>query len=161
MKTRSWHSTCPTGYAESVVKVQGKTTTPLEQVWVWLSRKDTFAKGQIPPYRVEFFGNHDDPFFHEGSLNNHHGPFLHLPACVTVMKPNEYREMQYLYGGFVISYRLIRPTALRMWVENEENSTNVTVELHAQVRPWIKGIWEWANRLFWKNWFMRSIKHIP
>ena len=160
MKERDWHSPCPKGYVESVVNIQGTTSTPLERVWSWLSRKDTFAKGQIPPYRVEFFGDKADPFFHEGSYNNHHGPFLHLPAHVTVMKPNEFREMQYLYGSFVLSYRLIRPTALRMWVDSKDSKTTVRVELHAQVRPWMKRMWEWFNGLFWKTTFLRSIKRI-
>ena len=160
MKEENWFSPCPQGFSPSVITTTGHTSQSQEKVWAWLHRKETFTKGQIPPYRVEFVGEEDDPVFHEGSYNNHHGPFLHLPAHVTKIEPLKYREMQYLYGSYVLGYRFIRPTALKIYLEPKDNETTVVVELHAYVRPFIKGIWESLNRFFWTRFFFPYLRKI-
>jgi hypothetical protein len=132
----------------------------VEAVWAWLSRKDTFTRGQIPPYRVEFMGDEEDVSFGQGNYNNHHGPFLHLPAYVTIMNAPTFREMQYLYGSYVLSYRLIRPISLTMSVEADGDSTKVIVELRAYTRPLVQSIWESLNRVFWKRGFFPSLERI-
>ena len=152
-------SPCPASLVTSLVRVEGITSREKKIVWEWLSRKDTFTKGQIPPYRVEFFDD-GDPFFHEGSYNNHHGPFLHLPAYVTEMKDEEFREMRYLYGSYVLGFGMIRPTALKIFLEESNDQTKVVVELHAYVRPIIKKIWESTNHFFWKRFFFPYLNKI-
>ena len=153
-------SPCPEKFVTSVVRVEGTTFQSRALIWDWLSRKETFTKGQIPPYRVEFF-DLSDPFFHEGSYNNHHGPFLHLPAYVTEMREGSYREMRYLYGSYVLGFGIIRPTALRVFLEDVgAEQTNVIIELHAHVRPIVRRVWESMNRFFWHRFFFPYLSKI-
>ena len=158
-----WNSICPEGFVFSRISVEGYSPHSIEETWAWLNKKETFTKGQIPPYRVEFVSS--DPNtpaeFEEGCYNNHHGPFLHLPAQITVMKPCEYREMQYLYGSYVFSFRLIRPTALKFYLQPQEKGCSVEVVLESQTRPFLQGIWERSNLFFWKRLFFPSLKHLP
>ena len=152
-------SPCPSSFVTSLVRVEGITSQEKKVIWEWLSRKDTFTKGQLPPYRVEFFDD-EDPFFHEGTYNNHHGPFLHLPAYVTEMKAEEFREMRYLYGSYVLGFGIIRPTALKIFLEESNEKTKVVVELHAHVRPIMKKLWESMNRFFWNRFFFPYLNKI-
>jgi hypothetical protein len=153
-------SPCPTNFTPSIVRVEGVTVQSKKIIWDWLSRKETFTKGQIPPYRVEFF-DHDDPFFHKGTYNNHHGPFLHLPAYVTEMEEEKFREMRYLYGSYVLGFGIIRPTALIVLLEEvDEHQTKVVIELHAHVRPIIRRMWESVNRFFWNRFFFPYLHRI-
>ena len=152
-------SPCPKSFVASLVRVEGTTSREKKLIWDWLSRKETFTKGQIPPYRVEFF-DEDDPFFHEGTYNNHHGPFLHLPAYVSEMKEEEFREMRYLYGSYVLGFGIIRPTALKIFLEESNEQTKVVVELHAHVRPIIKKMWERLNHFFWHRFFFPYLNKI-
>ena len=152
-------SPCPASLVPSLVRVEGISCRDKKVIWEWLSRKDTFTKGQLPPYRVEFFDN-DDPLFHEGTYNNHHGPFLHLPAYVTEMKKEEFREMRYLYGSYVLGFGIIRPTALKIYLEPSNDQTKIVVELHAHVRPIMKKIWESLNRFFWNRFFFPYLNKI-
>ena len=152
-------SPCPASFVPSLVRVEGIARREKKIIWEWLSRKDTFTKGQLPPYRVEFFDD-EDPFFHEGTYNNHHGPFLHLPAYVTQMKPEEFREMKYLYGSYVLGFGIIRPTALNIYLEEDNAQTKVVVELHAHVRPIMKKLWESMNRFFWNRFFFPYLNKI-
>ena len=159
---QNWNSVCPKGFVSSRVAVQGYSPHSIEDTWTWLNKKETFTKGQIPPYRVEFVSSTADKeaVFEEGCYNNHHGPFLHLPAQITVMQSCEYREMQYLYGSYVFSFRLIRPTALKFYLAPQENGCDVEVILESQVRPFLRGIWESSNRFFWKRLFMPTLKKL-
>ena len=151
---------CPAHFVPSMIRVEQTSKTDKKTIWEWLSRKVTFTKGQIPPYRVEFF-DEEDPFFHEGTFNNHHGPFLHLPAYVTKMKNQEFREMRYLYGSYVLGFGMIRPTYLKIYLEDtSHNQTKVCIELHAHVRPVIKKIWEVLNRFFWNRYFFPYLSTI-
>ena len=159
---KQWNSACPKGFRPSVVSVNCFSPHSVEKTWAWLNKKETFTEGQIPPYRVEFVSAHPDQAaaFEVGCYNNHHGPFLHLPAQITVMEPCSYREMQYLYGSFVVSFRLIRPTALRFYLTPHKDGCAVRVVLEAQTRPFIQGIWERLNRFFWNRLFAPYLKKI-
>ena len=159
---QQWNSACPSGFVPSSVSVELFSPHSLEKTWDWLNRKETFTQGQIPPYRVEFVSKEagKKPEFEEGCYNNHHGPFLHLPAQITVMEPCSYREMQYLYGSFVFSFRLIRPTALKFYLEEKGEGCLVRVVLEAQTRPFVLGMWESFNRFFWKKLFGPALKKI-
>ncbi|MEE2904347.1 MAG: hypothetical protein VYC39_18605 [Myxococcota bacterium] len=118
------------------------------EVWAWLNDPRTFIDKQPPPYRVEFIPEK----FDVGVFNNHHGPFLNLPAVITAMEGNDYREMRYLYGSFVLGLRLIRPTAIKFWlVHTHEGGTELQLALESLVHPWIRTPWLFAQKIFWKS----------
>ena len=157
---QNWNSVCPDGFTFSRITLEGYAPHSIEKTWDWLNRKETFTQGQIPPYRVEFVASDSNKTaeFEEGCYNNHHGPFLHLPAQITVMNPHEYREMQYLYGSYVLSFRLIRPTALKFFLSAHEQGCMVQVVLEAQIRPFIRRLWEGTNQVFWTRFFFPYLK---
>ena len=155
-----WNSNVPQGFVISSTRVKLMSPHPISAVWDWLNRMETFTKSQVFPYRVEFVEQNGAPEFCVGTYNNHHGPLLNLPAMITVMDKPHYREMQYLYGSYVLTFRWIRPTALKFTLKEAGEKTEVTVELLAQTKPFIKGIWEWFNRLFWKKLFGWSLRRI-
>ena len=68
------------GFVHSKVHIEVVCKRPIHRVWNYLNRMDTFTKGQIPPYRVEFLPKEgeNEASFSVGTYNNHHGPFLIL-----------------------------------------------------------------------------------
>ena len=152
--------TTTSGFVHSKVHIEVVCKRPIHRVWNYLNRMDTFTKGQIPPYRVEFLPKEGEkePSFSVGTYNNHHGPFLNLPAVITNMQKNTYREMRYLYGSYVGSFHLVRPTSLRLtFVKADNNHTLVIVELHSEIRPWLKSTWEFLNMHLWKRFLFPSV----
>ena len=157
----AWNSPVPKGFVVSSTVVTMTSPHAISKVWSWLNRMETFTKGQISPYRVEFVGQEEDPSFSVGTYNNPHGPLLNLPAMITVMDEPHYREMRYLYGSYVITFRWIRPTELKFTLkEAADNTTEVTVELVAHTKPFIKGIWQALNRFFWRKGFGWWVKRL-
>ena len=117
-----------------------------DDVWRWINDPRTFIDAQLPPYRVEFIPER----FEVGVLNNHHGPGLNLPAVITVMQEPEYREMRYLYGSYVISPRIIRPTLIQFWLDpTNDGATQLRLVLQSWVHPWVSGLWTAFQKLFW------------
>ena len=153
-------TTTTSGFVHSKVHVEVVCKKPIHSVWNYLKRMETFTSGQILPYRVEFLPKEGEtePSFSVGTYNNHHGPFLNLPAIVTNMQKNTYREMRYLYGSYIGSFNLIRPTSLQLtFVKADHNHTLVIVELNSEIRPWLKSTWELMNNFFWKRFLFPSI----
>ena len=123
-----------------------RITASASDVWHWLNDPHTFIDSQVPPYRVEFLPQR----FEVGVHNNHHGPGLNLPAVITAMDKPNYREMQYLYGSYVLSLRCIRPTKLGFSLHAEaEGITLLTLELCSWVHPWVYRVWSIAQSIFW------------
>ena len=121
---------------------------PIHRVWNYLNRMDTFTKGQIPPYRVEFLPKEGEKeaSFSVGTYNNHHGPFFKLPAVITNMQQNTYREMRYLYGRGQFSFGSSYISTITV-VKADNNHTLVIVELNSDIRPWLKSTWEFLIRI--------------
>lgn len=143
----------PAGFREHTVRREYVLPKSAEDVWAWLNNPETFTKGQIPPWRVEFVSA--DPQtpagFHEGGLNVHHGPFTLFAGTMTEIRDGEYRDLQYFYGSHFLSLRLVRPTRLQFWVEKiDEQQTKVTLQLDSLVRGWFAPLWSFGNRCFWK-----------
>ena len=44
----------PAGFREHTVRREYLMDKSADAVWAWLNNPDTFTKGQIPPWRVEF-----------------------------------------------------------------------------------------------------------
>ncbi len=153
----------PPGFAKHAYEKQFEVAAPSDAVWAWLERPETFTQGQVWPYRVEFVSADADvaPGFVEGGLNIHHGPFLHLPATLTEIREGEYRDLQYLYGSFVGSPRLVRPTRLEFWVDAiDEEHTRVRLRLSSYVRRRLARPWTSAQRIFWSRfprWMRREL----
>lgn len=142
----------PSGFREHSVKKEFILKKTLTQVWDWLNNPETFSRGQIPPWRVEFVSADPEtpPGFHVGGLNVHHGPFTLFAGTMTEIREREYRDLQYFYGSHFLSLRLVRPTRLQFWVEAiEENETKVTLQLDSLVRRWFSPLWSLGNRCFW------------
>ncbi|GAB3337765.1 hypothetical protein GCM10027429_22610 [Marivirga atlantica] len=131
------------------------------QVWDWLNDPKTFTKSQIFPYRVEFLLKPEESSaFSKGVLNIHHGPLLSLAGEIGEVNAH-YRDLQYFYGSYAISFRLIRPYRLEFSSAPTEKGTHFTVKLSSFVQPSIYGMWSWSQGLFWSrfgNWMDRSIK---
>ncbi len=151
------------GFEEHAFEKSFVVSAPRERCWAWLENPATFTEGQVWPYRVEFVScDSRPPGFHEGGLNIHHGPFLHLPAVLGEIREGEYRDLLYFYGSYVISPRLLRPTRLRFWVSDEAppgGGTEVRLRLDSYVRRGFAGIWTAGQRVFWSRfprWMERS-----
>ena len=123
-----------------------------KQVWAWLNEPSTFTDGQIPPYRVEFASAElgVPRGFEVGGLNMHHGPGLLASGTMVDIVDEEYRDLQYFYGSYVISLRLVRPTRLQFWLQDAPHGgTEVTLQLDSFVNHWFEPIWELGNKMFW------------
>ena len=82
-----------------------------ESRWDRLQKRETFINAQFWPYKVEFDSIDSKGYFREGELNIHFGPFLYLPAKLGSIS-SSYRDLKYLYGANVVSFRLLRPVRL-------------------------------------------------
>jgi hypothetical protein len=133
-------------------KLQFFVNSESSKPWNWLNNPDTFIKGQLFPYKVEFVSDDNSltAEFRKGVFNNHHGPLLNLPAIVQEVIPSHYRDMHYLYGSYFISLRLIRPARLQFWVEQQNQKTSITVQLDSYVGPFVEFTWNAFQSLFWR-----------
>ncbi len=131
---------------------------PRQQVWGWLNDPATFTDSQVWPYRVEFV----DGGFEPGVLNTHHGPFINFAGVIGEVREPAYRDLQYNYGSYALSFRWIRPTRLQFWLEPQgADATELTMQLDSFIAPWIRGIWEFGQNLFWARfpkWADRAIR---
>ena len=117
----------------------------LNKIWNNLQRRETFCKGQIPPYRVEFESGKDDGEFYTGEKNIHHGPLLSVHGEIGEITPR-YRDLKYYYGSYIISFRLFRPQRLEFFKEDNGIRLKITTQVHERF------LWLWVgvNNLFWK-----------
>ena len=133
----------------------------VEPVWAWLNDPATFTDSQVPPWRVEFLDTPDGRSgFEEGVLNVHHGPLMNFAGVLTEIDPGRYRDLQYFYGSYAVSLRLIRPTRLQFWVEPADAGTAVSLQVDSLVRSWVVGPWSLVQRVFWRrfaHWLDRSV----
>lgn len=120
--------------------------------WDHLNNMDTFRKGQVFPYRVEFIQAKKFPSFETGVWTNHHGPLLNVCGQVGEMTEPTYRDLNYSYGSYVISFRLIRPVRLQLFfISLGANQTRIDVQLDVFVLPWLIPIWVRLQGLFWRG----------
>lgn len=115
-----------------------------DSIWEKLQRRETFIKGQLPPYKVEFESGETRGRFNSGEKNIHHGPLLSVHGEIGELT-NEYRALHYYYGSYVLSFRLIRPTLLEFF----KNQDGIEVRLHCYVYPAFQKIWRFSNNIFW------------
>ncbi len=116
----------------------------LQLFWNKLLKRETFTRGQIFPYRVEFSENAQAGNMISGELNIHHGPFLSAHGAVGEISKN-YRNLNYFYGSYVLSFRLIRLVQLEFFKEDQF----IKLKFKVYLRPWFAPVWEFSNRILW------------
>ena len=144
MKTQS---ECPQGFKHHTYEVKfSYSNDKCERVWNALQQRETFVDSQFPPYKVEFDAPAQHGPFKQGELNIHHGPGLSVHGAIGEVR-EDYRDLSYFYGSYVLSFRLIRPTRLEFFRVSE---TEIKLKIQSYVKPWFFPIWHWGNVLFWK-----------
>ena len=146
----------PEGFERHVFERTFDVKRPIYTVWSWLNRTETFTKGQVPPYRVEFIPNR----FEVGVLTSHHGPGLSFSGIITTMDAPYYRELQYFYGSYFLSLRLIRPTNLEFWLEEQGDTTRVKLRVTSWARIGFRRAWTALQAGFWP-FFGLTLKTMP
>ena len=166
IRTRPTDHPRTAGFVENVHESHFRIAATWTRVWQWLETPETFSEGQVWPYRVDFLApDASSPAgFHEGGMNIHHGPLLSLPGRLDTIEESDqsaYRSLSYLYGSYVLSLRLIRPTRLEFWVEEEGDArTLVRVRLSSDVHPVIETPWSRLQGVFWSRlgqWMSKSL----
>jgi hypothetical protein len=144
---------CPPGWRTHRHQFTVGVAADHARVWHWLNTPETFTQGQLPPYRVEFVSPDPERIpadFSEGVFNIHHGPLLNFAGVLTEIRPGAYRDLQYFYGSYALSLRLIRPARLQFWVEEMmPGVTCVRGQVDSYVHPWMYRLWTWAQQAFW------------
>lgn len=140
-------SSAPSGfvtyeYVRDFTYAEGK----ISSLWSRLQRRETFTKGQLFPYRVEFAATSQEGEFFPGELNIHHGPLLSVHGAVGEVS-DVYRSLDYFYGSYVISFRLVRPVKLEFFREGNV----LKLKLKSYVKPWFKPFWQFGNFLLWSS----------
>lgn len=141
----------PPGFITHVYEFSVNVKSSEAEVWKWLNDPDTFIKGQVWPFRVEFYSPEPDKIpngFHKGVLNTHHGPLINFPGVITEVSEH-YRDLQYNYGSYALSFRWIRPYRLEFFTKQHDDFTQIDCKLSSYVKPWIKGFWNTSQGLFW------------
>lgn len=141
------NSPCPEHLNEDLFEIDFQLDNEKKnRVWDKLQRRETFVKGQIPPYRVEFETGFSEGDFIEREKNIHHGPFLSVHGEIGKIS-EDYRGLHYYYGSYVLSFRLIRPVLLEFY----KTDVGIKMKLHSYVHPNFQAIWKFGNSIFWKK----------
>lgn len=141
----------PAGWRSPAHARRFTLAAPRERVWAWLDDPATFTDTQIGPFRVEFLGSAGPGDFTPGVVTTHHGPLLHLPGVIGEVRSGEYRDLQYLYGAYAVSFRLLRPTRLQFTVADAGDGAEVEVRIDAHVHPRAERFWTASQRVFWRR----------
>lgn len=156
----------PPGFKNNVFQLSFAVDADETAVWRWLNNTKTFTDTQYWPYRVEFYSPDPENIadgFNEGVFTNHHGPLISFAGQLIKVEENRYRDLQYAYGSYAISFRLIRPFRLEFKTEVRDGKTVIKGTLSAYVKPSIDKLWTSMQRLFWssfKRMATRSIKKL-
>lgn len=140
------NSTCPQHMIENIIEYEFLLDEAKKNdVWTRLQLRETFTKGQIPPYRVDFESGKESGPFYSGEKNSHHGPLLSVHGEIGDITDN-YRSLFYYYGSYVISFRFVRPWLL----EFIKTESGIKMKLHSYVHPSFLFFWKIGNNIFWK-----------
>jgi hypothetical protein len=145
--------TPPHGFISYVYERDFKfAASEISHAWEKLQRRETFTKGQIFPYRVEFAASSQEGPFLPGELNIHHGPLLSVHGTIGEVS-STYRSLDYFYGSYVLSFRFIRPIKLEFHRCDDTLKLRITYFIKPCFRPY----WHFLNRIFWSS-FRNVIK---
>ena len=133
-------------------------------IWDWLNDTKTFTDNQIWPYKVEFYSPNPEIIpngFNEGVFTNHTGPLINFAGQLMEIKEN-YRDLQYFYGSYAISFKWVRPYRLEFKTTViDEDSTDITCTISSYVKPGIYKLWDKSQQVFWRRfrkWATKSIR---
>lgn len=153
----------PPGFKDHKLIFNFEVPAPSEKVWKWLNDPKTFTDSQIWPYKVEFYSPDPNTIqngFNEGVLTNHHGPLVNFAGIITKIDTGRYRDLQYTYGSYFLSFRWIRPYRLEFETEEKDGVTYGKGTLSAYIKPSFEKIWSFSQGIFWKRfgkWANRSV----
>ena len=122
------------------------SSTATDLIWERLQKRETFTKGQLPPYQVEFESGETTGRFYPGELNIHHGPLLSAHGVIGEMTET-YRDLKYIYGSYAISFRLVRPVRLEFF----KKSNAIELKFTVQVAKWFYYPWHLMSEFFWRQ----------
>lgn len=128
--------------------------TATDHIWDRLQKRETFTKGQLPPYQVEFETGKDTGYFEPGELNIHHGPLLSAHGVIGDVN-DHYRDLKYSYGSYALSFRLVRPVRLEFF----KKERSIQLKFSVQVANWFYYPWHLMSAFFWRQ-FGWSLKVI-
>lgn len=124
---------------------------PIKAIWKTLNTMETFSNAQLFPYRVEFVDSDKKAAFKTGVWTNHHGPLLNACGQIGEMKTHEYRDLNYSYGSYVLSFRVIRPVRLQFFFREDPNGTLLSVQFDCFVAPSLYKCWDILMKIFWRG----------
>jgi len=135
----------PIGFQNFIYEKKVKVdTSKVNAFWEKLNLRETFVDAQFFPFKVEFATGLKNGNFETGELNIHHGPLLSVHGLIGDISEN-YRDLNYFYGSYALSFRLVRPTRLEFFREED----GIRLKLHAFVKPWFIPLWRFGNNFFW------------
>jgi len=120
-----------------------------QTVWETLQKRETFCRGQLPPWRVVFESGKTSGTFEKGELSIHHGPMLSAHGVIAEISDN-YRDLVYGYGSYAISYRLIRPYQLQFFKHGDV----IELKFDVYTPKWFRPLWKTLSFVFWPQFFL-------
>lgn len=142
----------PHGFEKHEFERKFRIPRPRTEVWSLLTDPKTFTAGQVFPYRVEFVDESGSmgAGFKSGTQTLHHGPLINFAGVIGEVRDQEYRDLQYYYGSYVFSLRLLRPTRLEFYFDAPTPSTtSVTLRVSSLVRRPFGRFWSVFQAVFW------------
>jgi hypothetical protein len=142
----------PDGFEKHTFERIFRIPRPRPKVWSLLTDPNTFTAGQLFPYRVEFVDalGSERAGFKPGTQTLHHGPLINFAGVIGDVRDQEYRDLQYFYGSYVFSLRLIRPTRLEFYFAAPTPSTTLlTLRVSCLIRRPFGPIWSALQAVFW------------
>ena len=127
---------------------------PRSEVWSVLTNPKTFTTGQLFPYRVEFVDESGSKGagFKSGTQTLHHGPLINFAGVIGEVRDQEYRDLQYYYGSYVLSLRLLRPTRLEFYFADlNPTTTLMTLRVSSLIRRPFGPLWTAMQTVFWSQ----------
>jgi hypothetical protein len=144
----------PKGFEKHTFERTFRIPRPRQEVWNLLTNPKTFTTGQLFPYRVEFVDDSGSKGagFKYGTQTLHHGPLINFAGVIGEVRDQEYRDLQYYYGSYIFSLRLLRPTRLEFYFSAPSSSTTlVTLRVSSLIRRPFGPIWSAIQVLFWSQ----------
>jgi len=74
---------------------------------------------------------------------------MNFAGVLAAVDEPSYRDLQYTYGSYGFSVRLVRPTRLRFWLAELPEGTRVDLRVDSLVRPRLARGWTALQRPFW------------
>lgn len=149
-KTRPLQSQLtPPNFVKHTYQQEWDVNCDEQKMWAWLNSVSTFRDNQALPYVVEFLDpeSPQDPQFRVGVDTNHYGPFLNAAGVITQMDTLKYRDLQYYYGSFVFSFRLVRPVRLEFFYDSSNKKLKMVMTNY--VRSFFVSLWQTLLGWFW------------